>query len=176
MTNSSENDIRRRARLFSMATTAMAIAILAAFAVSMGRAMSAPASDIPELPILYSVYWLPTLFYLWALIAISRTFGELSRGALFGPVIAKGLTHLGWALLVGGVVNAITLRVVQSATLPSGFSDGDVYAFKGIKFDAAHAMLVLVAIAILLLARLIHAAAEYRTKTELLEAELDEFI
>jgi hypothetical protein len=171
-----QTEIQRRGRQFALLTGLLALVILGAFAISMGRAFSAPPADRPALPVLYAVYWFPSLFYVWALIAIGRTFRDIGRGALFGSTIARGLRHVGWALLIGGIVNSFIIRVVHNSYLPRGFSTGETHAFRGLSFDPAYIMLVLIGLALLLLARLIQAAADERARADRLEAELGEFL
>lgn len=176
MADSAETEIQRRSRQFAVITTVLALIIITAFALTMASALTAPAADRPELPILYAVYWFPTLFYLWALVAVRRTFGDIGRGALFGPTVARGLRHVGWSLLIGGTVNSIIIHIVQSAFVPAGFSTGETHAFRGLKFDPAYIMLILIGLALLLLAKLIAAAAEQRARADRLESELGEFL
>jgi hypothetical protein len=174
--HSAETEIQRSGRQFAFITGLLALVIFAALAVSMGVAFSAPPADRPALPLLYAVYWFPSLFYVWALIAIRRTFRDIGRGALFGPSIARGLRHVGWALLIGGAVNSFIIGVVHNSYVPQGFSTGDTHAFRGLSFDPAYIMLVLIGLALLLLARLIKAAADERSRADRLESELGEFL
>ena len=175
MAESAEDAIRRRSRQFATATALLALLIIGVFAFTMVTALTAPARDRQALVVLYGVYWFPSLFYLWALVAIRRTFLDIGRGSLFAMAVAKGLRQVGWALLIGGAVNSLIIRVVQSAYLPGGFSTGETHAFRGVEFDPAYIMLILIGLALLLLARLVHAAAEERARADRLEAELSEF-
>ena len=172
----STQEIQRRSRQFATATVLLGLVIVGVFAVTMGSAFRAPAADQPELQVMYAVYWLPSLFYLWALVAIRRTFVDIGAGALFAPAVARGLRQVGWALLVGGMVNLIIIRVIQNSSLPRGFSTGETHLFRGLNFDPAYVMLILIGLALLLMGRLITAAAEARARTEQLEAELGEFL
>ena len=175
MAESTEEN-QRRSRQFATATALLGLVIVAAFAVTMGSAFRAPAVDQPERQIIYGVYWLPSLFYLWALVAIRRTFLDIGAGALFAPTVARGLRQVGWGLLVGGTFNLIVIRVIQNAYLPRGFSTGETHVFRGLNFDPAYVMLILIGLALLLLGRLIKAAAEQSARAERLEAELDDFL
>ena len=168
--------IQRRSRQFATATVLMGVVIVGAFAVTMGNAFRAPAADQPELQVMYAVYWLPTLFYLWALVAIRRTFRDIGAGALFAPAVARGLRQVGWALLTGGIVNLIVIRIIQNSYLPRGFSSGETHLFRGLNFDPAYVMLILIGLALLLLSQLIKAAADESAKAKRLETELTEFL
>ena len=170
-----EPAIRRRSGHFATATAALAALMALAVAISIARTLAAPAQDQPELSILHGIYWMPTFFYLWAALAIRRTFSDVAKGAIFAPAVATGLRRVGWALILGGALNSITIRIVQSASLPRGFSFGDAYAFRGTKVDAAYFTLVIVGLALLLLGRVLQAAAELQQRSERLQAELDEF-
>jgi len=172
----STEQIQRRSRQFATATVLLGLVIVVAFLVTMGSAFRAPAVDQPELQVMYAVYWLPSLFYLWALVAIRRTFLDIGAGALFGPAVARGLRRVGWALLIGGTVNLIVIRVIQNSYLPRGFSTGETHLFRGLNFDPAYVMLILIGLALLLLGRLLKAAADHSARAERLEAELDEFV
>ena len=86
----STEQIQRRSRQFATATVLLGLVIVVAFLVTMGSAFRAPAVDQPELQVMYAVYWLPSLFYLWALVAIRRTFLDIGAGALFG-LLARAL-------------------------------------------------------------------------------------
>lgn len=176
MDDSAETAIQRRGRQFASVTALLALVIIGAFSLSMGSAFTAPPADRTGLAALYAVYWVPSLFYLWALMALRRTFGDIGRGALFGSTVARGLRHVGWALLIGGIVNSIIIRIVQNSYLPGGFSTGETHAFRGLSFDPAYVMLVLIGLALLLLAKLIKAAAEQAERADRLEAELGEFL
>lgn len=168
--------IQRRSRQFAVATVLMGLIIVGAFIATMASAFLAPAADQPELQVLYAVYWFPTLFYLWALIAIRRTFRDIGAGALFGPAVARGLRQVGWALLTGGIVNLIIIRIIQNSYLPRGFSTGETHLFRGINFDPAYVMLILIGLALLLLGQLIQAAADETARAKRLETELGEFL
>lgn len=161
---------------FALVTSVAGLAIIAVFAWTMMAALRGPPEDLPALPILYAVYWFPTLFYLGALAAFYRTFRDLGRGALFAPTIATGLRRGGWLLLVGGGVNVLVIKVVQSATLPSGFSTGDIHAFRGVEFDPAYLVVMATGLTLLLLARLLQIAAAQHEDSKRLEAELESFV
>jgi hypothetical protein len=172
----STQEIQRRSRQFATATVLLGLVIVAVFAVTMASAFRAPAADQPELQVMYAVYWLPTLFYLWALLAIRRIFLDIGSGALFAPAVAKGLRQIGWALLSGGAVNLVVIRVIQNSYLPRGFSTGETHLFRGLNFDPAYVMLILIGLALLLLGRLMTAAADQSARAERLETELGEFL
>jgi hypothetical protein len=172
----SQTGLRARSRQFAALTALLGLALVAGILLSFGAALLGPPQDVAARAILYVLYWFPALFYLWGLAAIRRAFIDMARGALFGPAVARGLRHLGWALLLGGTAAAAVLHVLQSASLPGGFADGTVKPFAGTGFDPAHLMLVLVGAALLLLARLLRIADDYRQRSRKLEAELEEYV
>ena len=168
--------LQRRSRRFGLATAAMAGALLAAIVASFAYVAAFRPQDVPELLVLYALYWFPALFYAWGLAAVSLIFVEIGRGALFGPAVGRGLRRLGTALIGGGAVNLVTLFLLHNATLPGGLSDGTTRPFAGLEFDPAYVVLILVGCALVLLAQLLQLAEGYRSRATRLEAELDEFL
>jgi hypothetical protein len=165
--------LRRQSGLFAKFTLVLALALVAGIATCLASLPLRSGGDPDWLMGLHLLYWFPSLFYLWVLVAVRRTFADVAKGALFGPAVARGLRHLGWALIVGGILNTALAPLLQTARLPSGFADGRTLIFG---FDSAYLVLSLVGAAVLLLARLIRTAADYQAKNEALEAELDEFL
>lgn len=169
--------LRSASRHFAAAALVMTALLLIAVAGMVIEQARNPANARPELLILRTIYVLPALFYFWALLALWRTFRDIGGGATFEPAISRGLRQLGWALLGSGVASAflvplIAITILRAArangTVPPGGHHGHV--------DAAHLMLVLVGIAILLVARLFAMAAQYRARKDELETELSEFL
>ena len=154
----------------------MAAALLAALVATFVYVPVFRPEDVPELLILYALYWLPTLFYAWGLGAISLIFVDIGKGALFGPAVGRGLRRLGAALIGGGAINLVTILLLHNASLPAGLSDGTTRPFSGLEFDPAYLVLILVGFALLLLAQLLQLAETYRARAAELEAELDEFL
>jgi hypothetical protein len=103
----------------------------------------------------------PGVFYLLALWAVRRTFGELSHGRLFQPALARGLRDVGSNLAWGAGMDVlgapVLLRWVEGVP-------GSV-----LHFNTAAIALGVVGLALALLARLLKRAAD-------MQAELDQFI
>ena len=174
--NGARSALQRRSRRFALITAVMAIALLAAIIATFAYVAIFRPDDVPELLVLYALYWFPTLFYAWGLAAISLIFVDIGKGALFGPAVGRGLRRLGVALIAGGAINLVTIRLLHNAWLPRGFSDGTTRPFSGLEFDPAYLILVLVGFALVLLAQLLQLAETYRARATELEAELDEFL
>lgn len=154
----------------------MAAGLLAAIVSTIAYVVIFRPDDVPELLILYGLYWLPTLFYAWGLTAVTFIFVEIGNGGLFGPAVGRGMNRLGAALIGGGAINLVTILLLHNARLPGGFSDGTTQPFSGLEFDPAYVVLILVGFALLLLAQLLQLAESYRARATELEAELDEFL
>lgn len=174
--NGPRSALQRRSRLFALITAVMAVALLTAIIFTFAYVAIFRPGDVPELLILYGLYWFPTLFYAWGLVAVSLIFVDIGKGALFGPAVGRGLRRLGAALIAGGAVNLIIIRVLHNAQVPHGFSDGTTRPFSGLEFDPAYLVLILVGFALVLLAQLLQLAEAYRARATELEAELDEFL
>ncbi|MEA3041554.1 MAG: hypothetical protein QOC65_1043 [Sphingomonadales bacterium] len=171
-----EERLRRRSRQFAASVAVLVVLLAAGMGASMLSAVYGPPRDAPERTILYALYWTPAVLYLWGLAAIAVAFRDVAQGALFVPAVERGLRHLGWSLILGGAANLAVVQLLHGATLPRGFADGRTQIFAGFGFDPAYLVLVLVGASILLVSRLIRIGAEYRERSRLLEAELDEFL
>lgn len=165
--------VRRQSQLFAHASLALIVILCLGIAICLASAVIAPAGDVHELTLLHALYWFPSLFYLWVLLTVRRTFLDISKGAMFGPSIERGLRHLGWCLIAGGILSTILAPWVRSGPLPGGYVDGRTQVF-GI--DDADLVLALVGIAVLLVARLLSLAARTHARTIALEAELKGFV
>jgi hypothetical protein len=175
-----EDDLKRlraAGRHFAAAAMVMLVLFLVVVAGMVIEQVRDPANARPEIFLLRTVYVLPAAFYLWALLALWRTFRDIGGGATFEPAIARGLRQLGWALLGSGVASAFLVPLIAISILRAGRASGTIPAggHHG-QVDAAHLMLVLVGIAILLVARLFAMAAQYRARKDELETELSEFL
>lgn len=159
--------------MFANATMLLILILCFGIAVCFSTALIAPAGDVHELTLLHALYWFPSLFYLWVLMAIRRTFLDIAAGAMFGPSIERGLRHLGWCMVAGGIAGTVLAPWVRSAPLPAGMVDGRTQIF-GI--DDADLVIALIGVAVLLLARLLSAAARTHERSLALEAELKGFI
>jgi len=124
-----------------------------------------------------AIQWLPALFYLWGLWAIRRVFRDVARGAMFGAAVGGGLHHLGWALIAGSAASAVAVPNLLRWSIEIGLISGRTRPFEGmLHFDVAYIILAALGGVILLLARLINRAADYKIESERLRSELDEFL
>jgi hypothetical protein len=173
MGGETELELRRQSRMFANGTTVLALILCFGIAVCFSAALMAPAGDVHELSLLHALYWFPSLFYLWVLVAIRRTFIDIAAGAMFGRSIERALRHLGWGMIAGGIAGTVLAPWMHSATLPSGMIDGRTQIF-GI--DDADLVIALIGLAVLLLARLLSVAGRTAERSADLEAELKGFI
>ena len=164
--------LRRQSRLFAGLTLLLALVLAAGIVVCMASALLAPR-DSGALALLHALYWFPSLFYFWVLIAVRRAFVDIAAGALFGPAVERGLRHLGWCLIAGGILSTLLAPWVRSGPLPPGFVDGRTQVFG---LDSVDLVLALVGIAVLLISRLLALAGAYRNRSHALEAELRGFL
>ena len=169
--------LRAASRHFAAAAMVMLVLLLIAVAGMVIEQARNPANTRPEIFILRTTYVLPAFFYLWALLALRRTFRDIGSGATFEPAVARGLRQLGWALLGSGVASAFLVPLIAIFILRAGRANGTIPpgGHSG-QVDAAHLMLVFVGIAIVLVARLFDMAARYRERKDELETELSEFL
>jgi hypothetical protein len=161
MDDGDEEGLRRQSGLFAKATTGMIVVLCSGIAICFSTAVKAPAGDVHELTLLHTLYWFPSLLYLWVLVAIRRTFIDIAAGAMFGSSIERGLRHLGWCMVAGGIAATALAPWVRSAPLPSGVVD---------------LVIALIGVAVLLVARLLSFAARSAERSATLEAELKGFI
>ena len=104
----------------------------------------------------------PAVFYLLALGALVRTFGELAHERPFGPALVNGVGGMGENLVWGGVTAIVIAPLLTRWTQgrPGGFD---------IDLELESVVILLVGAALALLARLLRRAAA-------MKAELDEII
>jgi hypothetical protein len=104
----------------------------------------------------------PALFYLLALGALVRTFGELAEERPFGPALVRGVNGLGQNLIWGGMTAILIAPLLARWTQnrPGGFD---------VNLELESVVILLVGAALALLARLLRHAVS-------MEAELDEII
>lgn len=173
METESERRLRTQSRMFANSTSALIVILCFGIVICFSTALMAPAGDVHELTLLHALYWFPSLFYLWVLVAIRRTFVDIAAGATFGSSIERALRHLGWCMVAGGIAGTLLAPWVRSAPLPPGMVDGRTQVF-GI--DDADLVIALIGVAVLLVARLLSAAARAQEHSAALEAELKGFI
>lgn len=159
--------------MFANATAVLILILCVGIAICFSAALMAPAGDVHELTLLHALYWFPSLFYLWVLVAIRRTFIDIAGGAMFGISIKRGLRHLGWCMIAGGITGTLVAPWVHSAPLSSAMVDGRTQIF-GI--DDADLVIALIGVAVLLLSRLLNLAIRTQERSAALEAELKGFV
>lgn len=111
------------------------------------------------------VFWAPASFYLWALWAIRRALDTVAAGRHFHPALARSLRDVGIGLGAGGFTSALIQPNLMRLMSDAGWGR-QVYASYG-HFDVAYAAVGAVGLALVLLSRVLHRAAE-------IQAELDE--
>src|SRR6476661_1954705 len=124
-----ERELLRQSKMFATATMALILILCFGIAVCFSTALMAPAGDVHQITLMHALYWFPSLFYLWVLVAIRRTFHNIAAGAMFGPSIERGLRHLGWCMVAGGIAGAILAPWVRSGPLPASVVDGRTQIF-----------------------------------------------
>jgi len=159
--------------MFAHATLTLIITLCFGITICFSTALMAPEGDVHELTLFHALYWFPSFFYLWVLVAIRRTFADIAAGAMFGASIERGLRHLGWCMVAGGIAGTVLAPWVRSAPLPKGIVDGQTQIFG---FDDADLVIALIGVAVLLIARLLSAAGRTQERSAALEAELKGFI
>jgi hypothetical protein len=173
MDTETEKALRRQSRMFANATTAFILVLCSAIAVCFSTALMAPAGDVHQLTLMHALYWFPSIFYVWVLIAIRRTFVDIAAGSMFGTSIERGLRHLGWCLIAGGVLSTVLAPWVRSGPLPASYVDGRTQI---LGIDDADLVFALIGAAVLLMARLLSVAGRTQARRVELEAELKGFI
>ena len=176
-----EERLRRQSGQLALVTGVMTslvigLMLFTIFLNMRGAASGALPGGAVEAAVKSLIYWLPGFLHLWGLWSIWRVFRNIAKGDLFGPVIGKGLAHLGLAVAAGGAASALAVPNLLRWSIEAGLVSGRTAPFQGVlHFDMAYLMLVLLGGAILLLGRLIGRAAEYQSDSEKLRSELDEF-
>lgn len=157
--------LRKQGRLFAALTTVLVV-MLAILVVSRdlvlpllrtGRAgdwdLGALAVTIGEQLLVIG----PAIFYLLALGALVRTFGELADEQPFGPALVKGVGGVGENLVWGALTAIVIAPLIWRWThgQPGGF---------GVELELESAVILMVGAALALLARLLHSAVSMKTE------------
>ena len=108
-----------------------------------------------------AIWATPTLFYLYAVWSIGTAMGQVSRGRLIQPTLARALRHVGIALGLGGLLSVF--GITNISRLIGGSQGGFAY------FDVAGMTLGMIGGALFLLGRVMDQATH-------IQAELDEMI
>ena len=161
-----------RLTLFLFVAT-FSILVLTAIGIGTGGGRGGQAGSVAWR---LGIYWSPTLFYLYALWSIRRAFGAFGKGGVFGPAMAAGCTHAGWALAVGAGFSAVGVPNLMRALHAAGLIEGGLGRFGAVlQFDTAYLAVGVVGLALVLLGRLLGRAAELQSEAARLRAELGEF-
>lgn len=154
-------DVKERCRwlrwISLAAATGMAVLLLLPLAVALWRSRDVSGAELAGI----FVRVLPALFYLYALLAIERSFAALSKGRLLLPVLAGALQRVGAALMAGAATSIIL--VYNLLRMIEGGSGGYLH------FDVPGIALGVVGAALVPLADLLRRA-------HAVETELDEII
>jgi hypothetical protein len=123
-----------------------------------------------------AVMWLPSLFYLYALWAISGAFSYFARGGTIGTAMAQGCRRAGIALAIGATASAIGVPNLLRLLIGQGLIANRAYGNRTVLvFDTAYLAVGVVGLALFLLGGLLERAADVQREAQKLQAELREF-
>lgn len=170
MKSEEQGRLRSRSRWLRRAVTGLLGLLLLAVAISFVHALrsEAPLHDQANhftRAAGWLVFWAPAAFYLWALWAIRRALGDVAAGRYFHPALARSLRDVGIGLGAGGATSAVIQPNLMRLMSDAGWGR-QIFASYG-HFDVAYAAVGAVGLALVLLSRVLHRAAE-------IQAELDE--
>jgi hypothetical protein len=151
----------RVATLFVFACLCVLVGVIDVAAITGAWRPPDPARISATEAMLAAVRFLPALGYLWALWAVQRALGDLARGALFQPAVARAMRHIGIGVLAGALFNVFAVTNVSRWICGCQ----GVYLY----FDLSGIVLGVVGAALVLMARLVDQARA-------LQAELDEIL
>lgn len=156
---------RSQCRLLRAATLVVFVGFCLVLGVAMGvlpwRLSTDPDGGTGTQAMLLVIRLLPGVGYLWALWAVQRALGELAKGGMFHPAVARAMRHIGIGVLAGALFNVFA--VTNLSRWIAGGQGGYLY------FDLSGIVLGVVGAALVLLARLVDQARA-------LQAELDEIL
>jgi hypothetical protein len=146
--------LRARSRLLRTLVDVVLATLLLLLAIEL-VAMLRGRSSGPEL----LLHRLPMLLYLWAIWNARQAIAAVGRGDMFGPIIARLLGRVGFALFLGGLA-----QVFFVPWLLWGLGRGPSIAY----YDVAAITVGVVGATLMVVAQLLRQAARMRQ-------ELDEF-
>ncbi len=159
--------------LFLFSATALIIVVPTSYGL-----LYLEEEGFPLVPVLLraAVLWSPTIFYLVALWAVRSAFRDFAAGGVFGPAIATGCTRAGVALAIGATLSTVGVPNAMRILHAQGLVERPPAEFTGVlTFDTAYLAVGVVGLALMLLGRLLHRAAEIQTEAAAMRSELDEF-
>jgi len=112
--------------------------------------------------------WLPTIPYLFAILAIRRGFAVFARGGAIGAAMGTACRRAGWALAIGAGFSAFGVPVLARAV--------DTQSRTLMNFDPAYVAIGVVGLALVLLGGLLDRASAAQARVRSLEHELEEFV
>lgn len=146
--------------VFMVCSVGAILALMHLIAPAVLTARGEPRID-PALWLEKAVWATPTLFYLFAVWSIGSAMGQLAKGRLIQPTLAKALRHVGIALGVGGLLAVFGITNISRLI---GSEQGS-FAY----FDVAGMTLGMIGGALFLLGRVVDQA-------DRIQSELDEMI
>ena len=173
MNTQEQTRLRARSRWLRWAVTGLLgllllVALLSLWAeVNLASDVAKPGALLHEI-VGWSVFWAPAAFYVWALWAIRRALGDVASGRLLQPALARSLRDVGLGLTAGALTSTFVQPNLMRMMANAGWSDGAPFASFA-HFDVAYFAVGAIGLALVLLSRVLHHAAE-------VQAELDEII
>lgn len=153
------NEIQRRSRSLEILATVVFFVLILTL---MLEATAIPRADDLAAAAKFSlIFRLPVFFYLLAIWMIRRAFAALAKGAMFGDVVPRLLTWIGFALSAGAFTTVFVVPLLHRISF--GGEAGSIA-----NFDPAAILLGIVGLLLVVLARLLVQAAK-------IHAELQEF-
>ena len=152
----------RRLAVFMVCSVTAVLALMYVITPAVALRRGTFPTDVSPIDLLEKVIWVtPTLFYLYAVWAAGSAMGQVSKGRLIQPTLARGLRHVGIALGLGGLLSVF--GITNISRLIGGGQGGLAY------FDVAGMTLGMIGGALFLLGRVVDQA-------DRIQAELDEMI
>lgn len=148
--------------VFMVCSVAAVLVLMFVVAPAVALSRGTFPGNVSQIDMIEKAIWTtPTLFYLYAVWSIGSALGEVSKGRLIQPTLARALRHVGFALGLGGLLSVFGITNISRLI---GGSQGS-FAY----FDVAGMTLGMIGGALFLLGRVVDHAGR-------VQAELDEMI